>query len=229
LTSRERERVYSVIAMAPRLVLAATGLLLAAFLACGESEEAVPNSETATAEPTVSVPPTFSVETGTPTPDANSTPVSAPPVNWVTLTESTGLFRIRYPPEWVLDESGYAIYSSDPTTFKGGPDLPFGVVKIEFGYYAYDGVSGCGQLQPDPFTGELKLAPGATAAELGGVEGWGIVREEGDPAIDGVLTRIQGVSTIYKGYCFHLAGYFTQERPDVETFEQVLSSYEFLF
>jgi hypothetical protein len=88
--------------MAPRLLLAASALLLAAFLACGESEEAEPNAETVTVQPTAS--PTPGAQTATPTPDVSRTPAPTVPADWATYTDAEFLFEARYPPELLRHE-----------------------------------------------------------------------------------------------------------------------------
>lgn len=81
----------------------------------------------------------------------------------------------------------------------------------------------------DSESGEATPAAGATPSSLGGIPAWQMVRLPGDPAIEEPLTRIQGVSVVYNGYCFIVAGYFTQQDPDVQLFEQIAGSFRFTF
>jgi len=105
-------------------------------------------------------------------------------------------------------------------------------VEVEAGYNPAVGSNTCGgTLSVDPKTGEaLGPLPGAVPASLGGQPAWQIVRIQGDPAIaEEDLTRIQGISVIYKGYCVLLTAYFTQQNPDVDTFLKIAASFQFNF
>jgi hypothetical protein len=63
---------------------------------------------------------------------------------------------------------------------------------------------------------------------LGVVAGWQLTRLPGDPALN-EFTRIDGISVIYKGTCFIVAGYYTQQQPDVEAFQQIAGSFTFTY
>jgi hypothetical protein len=162
-----------------------------------------------------------------PSSKASSSPAATPspvPADWPTYSDPGGLLTIRYPTSWLEIDGDF--YSSDPTA-KSGPSLAAEIVKVEVNYYPAAGSTACGGLSVDPATGEGSPTPGATATTLGGVLAWRLVREPGDPAIEGHLTRIEGVSAIYKGNCFIVAAYYTQQKPDVAAFERILSTFKF--
>jgi hypothetical protein len=185
----------------------------------GVEEVARPPSVLDTPEPS----PTASAAAQTPT--AEATVTSSATADWESYSDPGGKFTIRYPQSWF--ESDGSLYSRDPATFKGGYDPEPDVAEVEIGYYPDDGVSGCGVLSVDPDTGQVSPQADATPVKLGGESAWQLVREPGDPAIEGELTRIQAISLIYKGYCFNIAAYFTQEIPDVAAFEEIVGTFRF--
>ena len=214
----------------PRFTPALTLLALALVLmSCDEAEEDA--TPTTTASSAASRSPDSSPDTATPMATvapttSQSSPPSAP-AGWETYSDPKGLFTLRFPSSWFPNRSHFL--SKDPATFTGPPEsLPDEVVKVEAGYYSAVGSSGCGgALDIDSTTGVGTPTDIAVPASLGGQAAWQIVRLPGDPAIEVNLTRIQGISTIYKGTCFMLSAYFTQQDPDVDTFLKIAESYSF--
>jgi len=147
-------------------------------------------------------------------------------VDWKTYSDPGGLFSLRYPSSWFQEGSDF--YSRDPATLTWPPSLDAELVDVEANHYEAVGSSGCGGgLDIDSATGAGTPTDIATPTTLGGQPAWEIVRLPGDPAIEVNLTRIQGISTMYKGTCFLLSAYFTQQLPDVATFLLMASSYSF--
>jgi hypothetical protein len=88
--------------MAPRLVLAASALLLTAFLACGESEEAEPNPEPTTK---TSISPTAtSPAPPTPTPSSPTNTPAPVPSGWMGYLDGEFGFSLSYPPDLVFED-----------------------------------------------------------------------------------------------------------------------------
>jgi len=190
----------------------------------GGEEEAVQQVQTATApapSPTHSASPA-ATETAAPT----STP--SVPEDWPTYSDPAGLFTIRYPATW-FQSAGQAQFSSYDLSTLTTTQRPREALVVEVAYSTAAGISNCGVLSIDPKSGEGAPDPGATQTSLGGVPAWQIVSTEGDAALEGDLTRAQTISVVYQGYCLVVAGYFTQQAPDVGTFVQVASSFQFTF
>jgi hypothetical protein len=168
-------------------------------------------------------PPTSDIAPDSPTPTEGATV----PADWNTYSAPDGLFGVRYPPEWFAE--GVSIYSKDPSELLTDPNYqPMDEVEVELGHYEARGSSACGPVYLDPATGEVQsIEPGATSTTLGGQPAWDIVRDEGHKAIQGTLTRIHGIATLYQGSCILVAAYFYQETPDEETFSQIVSSFAF--
>lgn len=122
------------------------------------------------------------------------------------------------------------MYSFDTAVVTPGPGygLPAESVKVEVFSNDIAGSSGCGSAQMrDPVTGELEVQPGASEWTLAGMPGWLWVYGPGEG--EGGTSLIPSVTTIYKGYCFGIAGYFTQSVPDVQTFLQIAESLQFSY
>jgi hypothetical protein len=172
--------------------------------ACGDEEETLP--------------------TGAPT-TASSDPAPTP-TGWLTYTDPGGLFTIDYPADWY--QQGSAFYSSNPADFTGAPGLPPGLVKVEVGADDAFRLTACGAVSIDPSTGAGTPEPGATEASMDALPAWEIIRGEGDPTIQGSLTRIHGVSMVHEGTCYRVVAYFTQSNPDEASFELMLDSFKLL-
>ena len=197
-------------------ILPILGLFAVAGFACSD-EEALPSSsptDGASSSPSASV-----------TADVSSapTPVATVPADWLTYTDPDARFTVRYPPDWFPGKD--EISSVDPSTI---PDGSVESILVELNWRPDDGY-GCSVLQYDPTTGEVSPEPGATAVQLSGVSAWKIVREPGDPLLNDPGTRIEAISAIYNGYCFNIAGYFTQQDPDVNVFSQITGTFQFTF
>jgi len=54
-----------------------------------------------------------------------------------------------------------------------------------------------------------------------------LVREVGDPALQEGFTRIQVISVVHQRYCFNLTSYSTERDPDIVTYLQIASTFEF--
>jgi hypothetical protein len=147
------------------------------------------------------------------------------PADWPTYEDPRGLYKIRYPVDWLEIDGDF--YSADPSGGIGY-SLPPEIVKVETTYNAAAGSSTCGGiLSTDVQTGQfLGPLPGARPTVHGGLPAWQIVREEGS-GIEENLTRVQGIVLVYEGDCLILAAYFTQQEPDVTTFLQIASTFEF--
>ena len=210
----------AIVAPLVALALAAGGAGAYLWLSSGGEEEVVRQPAAETPTP---IPEPAPTATATPTPE----PSPGVPADWLAYSDPGDLFTVRYPPDWF--ERDGELYSENPDIWSGAPSLPPEVTNVEIGSYPDDGLSGCGVLSADTKTGEVSPAADATQATLGGEPAWQIVREAGDPAIEGGLTRIQGISLIYKGYCFHIAAYFTQQKPDVDAFLGIASTFKFEF
>lgn len=194
-------------------ILLVLGLLAIVGFACSDDDL---DSATTTTSPSGS---------NTLFPSVVPTPTASVPSDWLTYTDPNGRFTVRHPPDWLplVDE----ISSVDPSTVTDGSVES---ILVELNVTPDDGGGGCGVLQYDITTGELSPEPGATAVELGGVPAWKIVRgEEGDRKPMAPNTRIEAVSGIYNGYCFNVAGYFTQQDPDVNIFSQITGTFQFTF
>jgi hypothetical protein len=161
-------------------------------------------------------------------PTATGIPTATPtPSAWLTYTDPGGLFSIDYPAHWY--QEGPQFFSSDPRRTIGPPGLSPEIVKVEVNHYDARGSSGCGAaLDIDPRTGSSTPTHGATQTTLGGLPAWEYTRFPGDPAIEGNLTRIHGVSIVYSGFCVIVGAYFTQSEPDEATFAKMLASFKFL-
>lgn len=208
-----------------RASLALGSLFAAALLStCGD------DAETQDAESPARTATPASTRAPTPSPTSQVTPgptqpTTLPPIpeDWPRYYDPAGLYSIRYPSNWF--EIGGNLYATDLRTYTGY-DLPAETVKVEVNRYEAIGSTGCGgALEIDPATGEATPEPGATAVTLGGLPAWQIMRGEGEG--EGGTTRIQAISLIYKGTCVILAGYFTQRQPDVTTYIQMASTFEF--
>jgi hypothetical protein len=174
--------------------------------------------DTPAPSPTVQEDETPAPSAAAPTPDLGE---------WPTYSDPGGRFTVRYPPTWVAKDG--SLYSRDPEPWTDSTSPRPDMIEVEMGYYPDDGVSGCGALLFDSATGEVSPEAGATPTTLGGAAAWERVREPGDPAIEGNMTRIHAMSLIYKGYCIRFSAYFTQENPEVDTFLQIASTFEFEF
>lgn len=101
-------------------------------------------------------------------------------------------------------------------------------MKVEIVSYEASGSSGCGgAISFDPSTGATIIEPGSAEWSLGGQLAWLFVRGPGEG--EGGTTLIPGISLVYKGNCFLIAGYYTQTVPDVQTFLQIAASLQFTF
>jgi len=212
-------------------LLGAAGATAVVVASTGGEEEippAVEETATSAASPTTepSVTPTPGAPatvapTATDSPQPSQLPV---PDDWPTYSDPEGRFTVRYPPTWF--QHGAQFRDFDPETWDRYSLKPDSV-EVEVNTYPAIGSSGCGGSQSvDSQTGIGSPQPGATPATLGGVAGWQLTRLPGDPALN-ELTRIDGISVIYKGTCFIVAGYYTQGVPDVEPFRQIASSFTF--
>jgi hypothetical protein len=174
-----------------------------------------------------STPPPTSSPPATPalTPIGSAQPSPSVPDDWSTYSDPEGRFTVRYPPAW-FQHDGAQFTNINPE--KAGHSLPPETVEIEVTSQPVAQSSQCGAQSLDPQTGAASPQPGATARTLGGVDGWQITRLPGDPNLnDG--TRIDGISVIYKGTCFIVAGYYTQQVPDPEPFRQIASTFSFTY
>jgi hypothetical protein len=199
---------------APLFLLgAAVGLTIAA---CSDSEEEALDGSTAivtTATPTGSPPPSV-----TPAPGVE---------DWPVYKDPGGLYTLKYPAGWYRRDSSFL--SSDPDAWSSMSQPPESL-SVAVASYEAVGSSGCGgALSIDPKSGETKPKAGATLTQLGGLAAWEIVRTPGDPLLNDPYTQINGVSVIYKGYCFNIAAYSTQRTPDVSAFTQIVDTFEFTF
>ena len=210
--------------VAPLVALALAGGATGAYFwvtSSGGEEEVVRQPAAETPTP---IPEPAPTATATPTPE----PSPGVPADWLAYSDPGGLFTLYYPPDWF--ERDGELYSENPDIWSGAPSLPPEVTNVEIGYYPDDGVSGCGVLSADTKTGEVSPAADATQATLGGEPAWQIVRVQGgEPPIEEDISRIEAVSVIYKGYCFNIAAYFTQENPDAAIFPSIASTFEFKF
>src|SRR5574341_1396494 len=211
------------------LYAAAVLAISLAAVACGDADEQLP-----AASPTVTVSPASSATSPpTATPTANATRDSATPAgvsaDWKTYSDPGGLFTLRYPPNW-FQSPGQAQFSSKDLSTLTTTERPSEAVVVEVVHYTAAGSTACGgALSVDPKSGEGFPQTGASPTTLGGLTAWESVRLPGDPAIEGGLTRIQVISVIYKGYCFIVAAYFTQQTPDIATFLEVADTFHFQF
>jgi hypothetical protein len=99
---------------------------------------------------------------------------------------------------------------------------------VEIGHYQAAGSSGCGgSISFDGATGATVIEPGSAEWTLGGQPAWLFVRGPGEG--EGGTTLIPGISLVYKGNCFLIAGYYTQTVPDVQTFLQIAESLQFTY
>lgn len=229
-----------------RIVITAAALVIL-LAACGEAggEKPPPTAtEQAAAAQTPTVEPTATATQppggaggeggGTVVPILTPFPSPAPvPKDWPTYTDPKGFFTVRYPPTW--SANNYSLYSFDTSSLDPNSwsrsDLPPELIEVEMGYYDAAGSSGCGALDRAPGTTgsgsaeDFVAAPGAAPATLGGVSGsQGVTVFNDSP--DG-LTRIHGISVIYRGYCFNFTAFFYQKNPDEATFLQIASSFKF--
>ena len=188
--------------------LAAFSTLLT-LTACSSDEEALPSQTVAS----------------TTTPAQSATSVATVPVDWATYTDPGGLFTVRYPSDWFTDGSN--ISNTDPKTWQG-PAAPPDLIQVQLGYTGATGSNTCGMISVDAATGEM-IGPldDAKATVLGGIQAWRIVRTQGDPAVEGRLTRIEGVATVHSGYCVDVTAYFTEQDPDVDTFNLIVEDFCF--
>lgn len=225
-----QESIARPLMMAAGAVIVAGGTAVGVYVAGpggGEEEIAqrIPTaSATSTSEPVTPEP----SPSGEPSPTPVTLPISPTPSVWAVYADEDGRFAVKYPSGWFRADGSGSVYSFDPATTTGYGPLPVEVMKVDVGSNAA-GAGGCGPHSINQSTGEVIPTAGATQVSLGGFPAWQIVRVAGDPAIEGTLTRIQGVSALYQGYCFKLVAYFTQKEPDIETFEEILRSYEFKF
>lgn len=193
-----------------RRILPVVGLILLFGLACADESEAPVPSDSATATPSGEL----------------SSPGATAPDDWVTYVNPDGKFSLKYPADWFA-KSDDDFISVDPTEPDGDGPRPE-VIEVEANHSPSKGSNACGGAQEvDPNTGE-SLGPreGSVPVTIDGLQGWRIIRLAGDPAIQGPFTRIDGVSVVYEGNCFHIAAYYTQEQPDELIFNQMLSSVE---
>lgn len=211
-------------AVAGIAVLGTAGVAGAVIVGSSDSEEEVAQQTTrasasAAPSPTQSVSP---VATETPAPTA--TP--SIPEDWPTYADPGGLFTIRYPSTWL--EIDGTFFSSDPRT-SGGYSQPPDMVQVEISYREAAGSDTCGgTISTDLKSGEeIGPLPGTTATTLGGAPAWELMRVQGDPAIEGDLTRIHRIAVVHGGYCLYITAYYTQQNPDVATFLDIASSFEF--
>lgn len=208
-------------------LIAAAGTAAGVYVALpgGGEEEVVRQLPTPTPEVGATV-----VATQAPTPVVTPVPSSpAIPDDWQGYVDPGGLFTIQYPPTW-FQSTGQSQFSSVDLSTLTSTRRPDEALVVEVVHYEAIGSSGCGgALSVDSKSGEGVPEPGATAATLGELPAWQIVRVEGDSAIEGNLTRIQSISVIYKGYCFLVAAYFTQTNPDIASFLQIASTFQFRF
>jgi hypothetical protein len=213
-------------AIAGFAVLGTTAVGAYVIASPGGEEEVVQQLETPTSVPSASATAT------TPALPTVSPLSSLPPIppDWPTYNDPGGLFTVRYPSAW-FQSAGQAQFSSYDLSTLTTTSRPPETIGVEALYYEAAGSSGCGgALTVDPKSGEGTPVAGAAPASLGGIPAWQIVRIQGDPAIsEEDLTRIQGISVIYKGYCFLVTAYFTQQNSDVATFLQLASSFQFTF
>lgn len=178
------------------------------------------------------------VEEQTPTPSVTAasttsaitvSPGPTVPPGWQTYTDPGGLWSLRYPADWFYGGADN-FYSTDPATLPTSlPGFTDEIVEVEVIYNSIEGSDSCGPLfSLDRQTGEvLGLLPPATEASLGGLAGARIVRLQGDSAIEGHLTRIDGFGTVRDGYCWGVTAYYTEADPDVGTFLTIVESFAF--
>jgi hypothetical protein len=187
-----------------------TGLVIAGVLAaCGDGDE--PSASTSvTKEPT----------------SAPSPRLAPVPEEWPTYRDASGLFSIRYPVEWVEIDGDLFSYDPRVVDFPGYGLAPEAIkVEIAFNPVAQSNI--CGSQSVDRTTGEvLSTLPEATAVTLGGQPAWQFVRTSDESDLQG-NTRIQVISLIYDHRCVSIYGYFTQQEPDVTTFLQMASTFQF--
>jgi len=205
--------------------MAVLGTTVGAYVVAspGGEEEVVQQAATATPDSTASMAPSPA------TPIATFVPTATPPgiqEDWKTYSDPGGLFTVRYPPDWFQMDSSFSSY--DPRSWSGHGIAPDSV-EVEIGYYPVLGSTVCGALSVDSKTGEGAPQAGATATSLGGFPAWQLVRGPGDPAIEGGLTRIQGISAIHNGYCFLVTAYYSESDPDIDNFVEISNSFEFDF
>lgn len=213
--------------------------LLLALSSCGDdgggTDEGRLDPVAVTASPT---------STAAATPPASATPPSTPlrtpviyaspppaPDDWATYSDPLGLYTLKYPPDWFQEDEGAtyaAIYSFNPAKVPRRPGLPGEIVKVEVGHYQAAGSSGCGgSISFDWATNATIIEPGSAEWTLGGQPAWLFVYGPGEG--EGGTTLIPGISLVYKGDCFLIAGYYTQTVPDVQTFLQIADSFQFTY
>jgi hypothetical protein len=205
-----------------RFFLLVSGVLAIALMAaCGDSDKQTPASSTVSVVTPSSRP--------TETPETTLAPMpSLPPIpeDWPTYNDPAGRFSIRYPSTWFASDG--ELYSADPRTRTGpGPGPRRETVNIEISLNPARQSNICGNQSVNPDTGNvMSTLPEAIPVELGGQLAWQSARTSEDGDLQG-NTRIQVISLVYKERCVHVAAYFTQEQPDVTTFLQIASTFEF--
>jgi hypothetical protein len=224
------------------LIVSLAMFALATMAACGGDDEAsTPSASVSspavriqTASPTsspVTTPATSITPSATPARTATVYP-SPPsvPDGWLTYSDSGHLYTWEYPPSWFEEDEGAsatAVYSLDPASFSPRPGLPPEIVKVEILHYPAAGTSACGAISFDPVTNATTIESGSAAWQLGGQPAW--LSASGPNEGEGGTTLAIGISLVYKGECFGIAGYYTQTVPDVQTFLQIAESLQFTY
>jgi hypothetical protein len=200
----------------PALIVPAIALVLLA--ACDEEEVSL---QEPSATPETLATPEVSPSASSLLPTPTLLPI---PADWPTYSDPAGRFEIRYPAGWFAIEGD--LFSYDPRL----PGTPPGErIKVEVTLDPVAGLTGCGgALGIDRETGEVTIEEGASARTLSGYPAWEMTRLAGS-GIEGGHSRIQGISLIHRETCVLVAGYFTQQEPDVPTFLQMVNTFQLKF
>jgi hypothetical protein len=236
--------MLSIKSRVPALLL----LILVVAAACGDSDEENPSVNGSQTSPGVTATATEAsgasfTDTLTATPTASSTnpstqttaptsaghsgddmegtavpiisPIATFPASragWLDFHDSNYGFSLQYPPDWYLDSQLRRVQSWDPATWtsRGYPD---GGILVEVAVTpSNDGAA------PTP--------DGASAATLGDMPGWRVVRTYANSAA-GQTSWSHGIQTVSSGNVFTLIAFFEQANPDDSIFLQIASTFRF--
>jgi hypothetical protein len=144
----------------------------------------------------------------------------APPDDWAAYSDPDGRFTIRYPSGWLLqDGANSAVRPPDQLT----------VI-----FYSYDPAESGKDFPPDGFKVDLYVYPlaqndctvapsDASAATLGGVQGW----QRAIAAEDEKDVRSVGVVVHNAGFCYSLHAFFGKEITSDDVFQAMVDGFAF--